>query len=611
MDDEVPPAISGVGYGQPPLPSSNANKPLQNDSVKGSGTGFARFAGKEGVDGIAAYRKEMQARERRMRGLPAEEQVVGEFLPCSVEGRHSKDHLAPTLQGMQDDGEELSFLLPTARKVQSTTVTTATNTTVVLDSAPINPAAVAGRASRFTKHFETPTLSQANVAPTPTKAETEAKEKTALLAGILGINPPTGNTLSPAFTASPLHQRAPPAQASPHPGMPLFFSGPPPPGISSPVIHSQTPPTGQGDDHMSRLLNMLKSGGGNSSSPAATTSNPLHMSTASIPSPKPVVPIKSEEGPMQPAPQISAPLPTQSAAGVAASGPFGRESRFFGRQSGTTSSAQSPVESPIQTKSRLDDGLGEQSQLRWQKHESAGSSPTQHTKQVTPSSGLEATRSPMNQQSEPIPPPPGMFPNPPATHSPMFRQGQPMPPPGMDMTSSPMRPGQPQSDQENHAQQQGVFSPNAPGAMPPPFWQGGPPGPQQFPPPPLPLPLQYGGMLMHLHGSQHPPGYIPNQGFPPPPPGMQGRQGMMLPPHLSPGFGAAYPIGGVQHNNLGPGPPAPGYPYAMPSPGHLPPYVGQGGMPPAPTPAQSHGQMTNELMNMLGSMQGRNQEPRH
>lgn len=78
MDDEVPPAISGIGYGQSPLTSTDTEQPTQDNTDGAAGAGFARFAGGEGVDGIAAYRKEMQARERRMRGLPAEEHVVGE-----------------------------------------------------------------------------------------------------------------------------------------------------------------------------------------------------------------------------------------------------------------------------------------------------------------------------------------------------------------------------------------------------------------------------------------------------------------------------------------------------------------------------------------------------
>lgn len=76
MDDEVPPAISGIRYERSPITSPGADQALENDT---SGAGFARFAGGEGVDGIAAYRKEMKARERRMRGLPEEEQVVGKL----------------------------------------------------------------------------------------------------------------------------------------------------------------------------------------------------------------------------------------------------------------------------------------------------------------------------------------------------------------------------------------------------------------------------------------------------------------------------------------------------------------------------------------------------
>ncbi|GHJ86354.1 hypothetical protein NliqN6_2756 [Naganishia liquefaciens] len=604
MDDEVPSAISGIGLGRTSLESPHAAQPLQDASAEASSAGFARFAGGEGVDGIAAYRKEMQARERRMRGLPAEDQVV-----------------APTLQDRQEDVEEISFLLPTARKVQTTTtIATASNTTVVVELTTTNPAAAAGRASRFTRHIETPTLNQANIAPTPTKAETDAKEKTALLAGILGINPSHGNTMSPAFASSPLHQRASPAQSSPHPhpGMPQFFSGPPPPGLSVVQAQSRTPPIGQGDDHMSRLLNMLKSGGSDSSSAAATPM--LSQATSSpLPSSNLVKPFEAEQTSVQRMPEDAMQQTIQSAGGaggfagsLSASGSIGRESRFFGRHSGTTSSAQSPVESPIQSKSRPSDGQGEQGPLRWNKSEPAGTSPTQRTKQPAPSLVPEEARSPLDQQAQAMPPPPGVFSDPPVTQSPIFRQGQPMPPPGMDMTSSPMRPGRPLSDQENQLRSQGVFSTTGPGAMPPPFWQGGPPGAQQFPPPPLPLPLPYGGMPMHIHGPQHHHGYNPNQGFPPPPPGMQGHQGMMLPHHRSPAFGPAYPLAGlagVQHHNPGTGLPAPGYPYTMPPPGQIPPYAGPGGMPPPPPPTQSHGQMTNDLMNMLGSMQARNQEP--
>jgi hypothetical protein len=75
MDDEVPAAISGIGYERSPA----ADQSLQDNVPDEGSAGFARFAGGEGVDGIAAYRKEMQARERRMRGLPEEEQVVGEL----------------------------------------------------------------------------------------------------------------------------------------------------------------------------------------------------------------------------------------------------------------------------------------------------------------------------------------------------------------------------------------------------------------------------------------------------------------------------------------------------------------------------------------------------
>lgn len=520
---------------------------------------------------------------------------------------------------MQDDGEEISFLLPTARKVHAT-ITSTTDITVVAEPTPTHTAAAAGRASRFTKHFETPTMSQANIVPTPTKAETDAKQKTALLAGILGISSPHSNTMSPAYAASPLAQTASPAVSSSTPGMPLFFSGPPPTqSHTSSQGPSPAPPAGHGDDHMSRLLSMLKSGGSNSSGSPVTTPAPAQASTSSIPPPNYAAPqefdarsaqhaVQSSMPPpvqsaMPPPTQSTMPPPMQPATALTPSGSVGRASRFFGRQSGTTSSAQSPAESPLQAKNRLEDRDSEQ--FMWNKEDSALSSPPQHVKQVAPPP-VEETRSPMNQQPQPVLPPPGMhFPS----LSRSFRPEQPMPPPpGIDMMSSPMRPGQSLAEQDNQPRYVPVFPPGVPGGIPPPFWQG---GPHQPPPPPLPLPVPYGSPLPP-HNSHYRPMPPYNPYYPPPGmPGMQAGPPVVLSSPLSQPRDPRFPI--VQ---LGPGPgPGPGsyaggYPYPMPPPGQ-PPYGGQGGMPPAPGPGQSHGQMTNDLMSLLGSMQGRNQEPRH
>lgn len=387
-------------------------------------------------------------------------------------------------------------------------------------------------------------------------------DKTALLAGILGIKPGR----SPAnATASPQHAHVPPQNAHVPPtlGMPMFFSGPPP--SASPLGQPSGPP-GKSDDHMSRLLGMLNTSGSPATTPAQAFISP------NLPTQRPNTP--------------PAPAPV--------AGPAARESRFFGRQSTAPSAVQSPVQSPNQPRQRVADSRTAEARAAEPRGDSDQTN--RNPGQQAPTSardgppGLHATRS---SDAQPPQPPSGMFPPGPMM-GPPFAQGQPMQPPGMQMG----RP-HPTSPLEHDAARQGMFPPSN-SAMPPPFWQQGPPPP-------------FGMMQM-----PPPPGYMQQQGFPLPPGAMPPPQGapmMMSPhhPHMSPAFSAMYPS-----TAGGPGPPLasplPGGPYGMPMP-HMQPFPGArpAGYPPFP-PGMSSGQppqhqqqqqMTHDLMSLLGSMQAK------
>lgn len=465
-------------------------------------------------------------------------------------------HVAP----VEEEEGPVSFLLPARRQVE-----------VTVKTEEIKPvlAATGSRASRFMKSQEPEKPHKTDDKPDRTA------DKTALLAGILNGMKPTG---SPMSTPSQTHAVAGAAQGQPL-GMPMFFAAPP--GIGSPSV-GHAVEGGKNNDHMNRLLGMLKGDGG--ASPMASpvmAPPPMQMFAGDAQQ-------RTFGGSTQPERTFSGPPGINTAPPSINTGPSGintappgRQSRFFGGHSTTPSAVQSPVESPVQVKHRLGEGkLEDREEERTSPLHSLHASPQRPQQARDHRQGIETARSPV----EHLVAPPG-FPQ--ATspgvemHNRPFALGGSMPPP-MEMMASPMRG---QSTLDDASRQPMFRGPPQHHMPPPPFWQG--------PAPPQGMPLGQGMMHSPQPGMAMPPpiGFMsPPHVYQQPPPGM-----------MPPPFGAyASPIAG--HGQ-------PVMPFGIPP--HvqqMPPHFQHGysapgqGMPP-PHQQQS---MTHDLMNLLGSMQSKN-----
>lgn len=75
MDDDFP-TTSSSGHALETSMSKSSPLGLDGDAGGQETTdGFAKFAGTEGRDEIALYREAMRAKDRRMKGLPADETI--------------------------------------------------------------------------------------------------------------------------------------------------------------------------------------------------------------------------------------------------------------------------------------------------------------------------------------------------------------------------------------------------------------------------------------------------------------------------------------------------------------------------------------------------------
>lgn len=549
-DDAFPP-------GPPPGLAVESKSPVGEEPSAG-------WTADGGRDEIAAYREAMRAKDRRMRGLPEEE---GELTFREVE--LGTDCPLVTLAEPVEEEGPVSFLLPARRQVD----------VVVQEEVKVVPAAAVSRASRFMKSQE---------AQKPSPAETQpdrTADKTALLAGILNGMKPAG---SPMSTPSQTHAAVGNSGQAQPLGMPMFFSAPP--GIGSPGV-APAAESGKSNEHMNRLLGMLKGDGGPSPMASPVMAPPPMQAFAAEPQDRAFASTQPERtfaGPpgINTASEINtAPPGSNTAPGMnagppgSAATPSGRQSRFFKGHSTAPSAVQSPIESPVQAKHRLgDDKRGEpREEADRSPLHSLHASPQQPQQSREPRQGIESARSPV----ERLVPPPGFPPvGSPGVdmHNPPFSLGAPVPPP-MDMMASPIR-GQSNIDD---ASRQAMYRGPPPHQMgPPPFWQG--------PAPP--------GMPMG-QGMMHPP--QPGMSMPPPP-------GFMSPPHvyqqpppgmMPPPFGA-YASPGPAHGQ-------PGMPFGMPP--HvqpMPPFQQGYPGPGAGMPHQQPQSMTHDLMNLLGSMQNKN-----
>jgi hypothetical protein len=165
------------------------------------------------------------------------------------------DHFAVTPVEPNEEGP-VSFLLPARRQVD----------VVGKEEVKVVPAAAVSRASRFMKTQE-PEKPKAEAPPDRTA------DKTAMLAGILnGMKPAS----SPMSTPSQTHAAVGVAGQGQPLGMPMFFSAPP--GIGPPSVAPAE--GGKNNEHMNRLLGMLKGDGGQSPM-ASPVMAPPHVANAS------------------------------------------------------------------------------------------------------------------------------------------------------------------------------------------------------------------------------------------------------------------------------------------------------------------------------------------
>lgn len=307
--------------------------------------------------------------------------------------------LVTQVEPIEEEGP-VSFLLPALRRVD----------VVVKEEVKVVHAAAVSRASRFMKTRE----------PEKPKAETppdRTADKTAMLAGILnGMKPAS----SPMSTPSQTHAAVGVAGQGQTLGMPMFFSAPP--GIGPPSVAPAK--RGKNNEHMNRLLGMLKGDGGQSPM-ASPVMAPPHVANAS--------PMQAFAGDTQDR-AFGSPQPERTFAGppginTASSGmhtmppgintalgssappginptPSGRQSRFFKGHSTTPSAVQSPVESPVQAKHRLGDGKVEEPREeadRTSPLHSLQASPQRSQQSRNTRQGIETARS----HVERVAPPPG------------------------------------------------------------------------------------------------------------------------------------------------------------------------------------------------------------
>lgn len=271
-------------------------------------TGLEAFGGQN--DAIMKYKLAMKERDRRLRGEPNPPHVVPQLddpaiaMQSSATGMRSSEHLQNLLPaGISSATGSLSFLLPNAKAKQPTI-------------APETPANKAGNhKSRFAKFFDpeaeaknqqaapSPSIVAAAVIATTTVQTEQLDQKTQGLAALLGIQ----------STASPLlaHQAH-----NPTPGLMqhLMASPSPQPGVAHSPLTEQKSVAGSGpapqvDEHMNRLLGMLKVGGPTPSSHSASQSPvisraPSRQHIAPQPSQQPIA--SSTFSPQVSRPELSA-----------------------------------------------------------------------------------------------------------------------------------------------------------------------------------------------------------------------------------------------------------------------------------------------------------------